>query len=400
MGRQPVTDPKRDPQRGAPRQPRPKAGPIRSNPVRPNPGRMLLYVVATMAAILAGYAAGLLLTGTDRPPPSSLLTPAAPTARIPGLPWYQTQGAPPGMIRMADAPIFPDALDETPAHPVLPYEEALPAEVHAPPVTAVPPPGKPMPRPTTPAAIPAIVLKPPLEGLPPWRRYAVAAPPDDGRAKVVVVIDDLGIDKRRTTRMMEFAAPLTLSFLSYASDLEQMTRTARARGHELLVHMPMEPSSRQIDPGPNVLLTGLQKEELLKRVRWALGQFDSYIGVNNHMGSKFTANAEGMAVVLAELKGRGLMFLDSRTTGGTTGPRLAHDLGIPFAERNVFLDNENDVAAVARQLAELEAIAKKHGHAIAIGHPRDATIAVLETWLPSLAARGLQLVPLSAVTRE
>ncbi len=396
MGREPVTEPKRDPKRGPHKQPRPKVG-----QVRPNPVRMLLYVVATIAAILAGYAVGLLLTGTDRPPPSSLLTPTAPPARILGMPWYQTQGAPPGMIRLADAPIFPDALDETPAHPVLPYEEALPAEVHAPVVTAaLPPPRKPAPPAAVPAAVPAVVPRPPVDGLPPWRRYAVAAPPDDGRAKVVVVIDDLGIDKRRTTRMMEFAAPLTLSFLSYASDLEQMTRTARARGHELLVHMPMEPSSRQIDPGPNVLLTGLQKEELLKRVRWALGQFDSYIGVNNHMGSKFTANAEGMAVVLAELKARGLMFLDSRTTGGTAGPRLAHDLGLPFAERNVFLDNDNDVAAVARQLAELETIAKKHGHAVAIGHPRDATIAVLETWLPSLAARGLQLVPLSAVVRE
>jgi polysaccharide deacetylase 2 family uncharacterized protein YibQ len=100
------------------------------------------------------------------------------------------------------------------------------------------------------------------------------------------------------------------------------------------------------------------------------------------------------------LKQRGLLFLDSRTISNSAGLTLAHQLGVPSTARDVFLDNEVDGEAIAAQLAETEAIARRHGSAIAIGHPHDATIDELQRWLPSLPGKGFELVPVSALVRE
>jgi polysaccharide deacetylase 2 family uncharacterized protein YibQ len=118
------------------------------------------------------------------------------------------------------------------------------------------------------------------------------------------------------------------------------------------------------------------------------------------MGSRFTASEPDMRLVLAELKRRGLLFLDSRTIAGSVGAAVATQLGVPFAERDVFLDNVQSADAVEAKLAELERIARAHGHAIAIGHPHDATIAALAAWLPTLRARGFALVPLSTIVKR
>jgi hypothetical protein len=104
-----------------------------------------------------------------------------------------------------------------------------------------------------------------------------------------------------------------------------------------------------------------------------------------------------MTVVMEMLKRRGLLFLDSRTTGRSVGAKLARELGVPVAERNIFLDNVNETAAVDARLGELERLARRRGYAVAIGHPRDATLNALERWLQNLGDRGFALVPLSAV---
>jgi hypothetical protein len=214
---------------------------------------------------------------------------------------------------------------------------------------------------------------------------------------IVIVIDDLGMDRKRTARAIGLHGPLTLSFLAYADDLKEQTEAARAAGHELLMHVGMEPVSESVDPGPNVLLTGLSSEEIRHRLEWNLGRSEGYVGINNHMGSKFTADPSAMMVVMEMLKRRGLLFLDSRTTGRSVGAKLARELGVPVAERNIFLDNVNETAAVDARLGELERLARRRGYAVAIGHPRDATLEALERWLQNLKDRGLVLVPLSAV---
>jgi len=237
-------------------------------------------------------------------------------------------------------------------------------------------------------------------GEPPWLRYAVPAAAAAGRPRIAIVIDDLGLDKRRTERTITLPGPLTLSFMAYADDLPRMTEEAHQAGHELLVHVPMEPLSRAEDMGPNGLAVGLAPDEVLRRLRWDLARFDGYVGINNHMGSRFTRDAPAMEPVIAELKSRGLLFLDSRTIGNSAGADLARRMGVPNATRDVFLDNEVHADAIAERLAEVEQLARRHGSAIAIGHPHDATLDELQAWIRGLAQKGFELVPVSAIVRE
>jgi len=278
----------------------------------------------------------------------------------------------------------------------LPQRAAPPTQIIA---TAPPVPAR-QPAPPLLAALPPPSLPKPEAVEPAWRRFAVAVPAVQGRARVAIVIDDLGVDRRRTERTIALKGPLTLSFLAYADDLPHLTEAARRAGHELLVHVPMEPMSRSEDMGPNGLAVGLGRDELLRRLRWDLGRFEGYVGINNHMGSRFTSDARSMASVMEELKARGLLFIDSRTIASTVAGELAQRLGVPNASRDVFLDNERDATAVGERLAVLEATARRHGSAIAIGHPHDGTLAELTIWLDTLAGKGLALVPVSAIVKE
>mgnify|MGYP001170023305 CR=1 FL=1 len=231
----------------------------------------------------------------------------------------------------------------------------------------------------------------------PWKRYAVPVPPANGRPRIVVVLDDLGLNRPATRRAIALPGPLTLSFMTYAEDLENLASAARAGGHELLLHVPMEPRDPSIDPGPRALTRDQPEEQLRENLLWGLGRMKGYVGINNHMGSGFTTDAAAMQIVLSELRLRGLLFLDSRTAGSTQGVAVAGELGVPVAARDIFLDHEISRPFIRRQLETTEALARQRGLAIAIGHPHAETLDLLAEWLPNLEERGFQLVPISAV---
>jgi len=288
---------------------------------------------------------------------------------------------------VADLPAAPGSAVVVAAAPKAAVEPTAPAKTAA-------------PSPVRPAAMVLPPVPPAPRAEPAWERFAVAAPPAAGRPRIALVIDDLGVDKKRSWRTIALKGPLTLSFLAYASDLPQMAQAARRAGHELMVHVPMEPMSAAEDMGPNGLAIGLGRDEVLRRLRWDLGRFDGYVGINNHMGSRFTSDAASMTLVMEELKTRGLLFVDSRTTAATAGADVARRLGVPSAARDVFLDNEADAPAIGERLRHLERLAREHGTAIAIGHPHDATIDALARWIAALPQKGLVLVPVSAIVRE
>ncbi len=235
---------------------------------------------------------------------------------------------------------------------------------------------------------------------PAWLRFAVPAAPTGNRPLVAIVLDDLGLDRARTAAAIRLPGPVTLSFMTYASDLAEQTEAAHRAGHELLLHVPMEAVDQHENPGPHALYTALSREEILERLRWGLGRFAGYVGINNHMGSKFTADRAAMAPVIEELRARGLVFLNSRTSAKSVGFGLAAADGVPRAARDVFLDDDLAPAAISRQLGEVEGVARRRGSAIAIGHAHDTTLAALRAWLPSLSGKGLVLVPFSAVVRH
>lgn len=266
------------------------------------------------------------------------------------------------------------------------------------PGTVVDAPALPLPQAPPPqAAAVAPAPVPEVMPAPAWRAHAAGVGLVPGVPMIGIIIDDLGLDHPRTARALSLPAPVTLAFLSYGNRLGAETAAARAAGHELLVHVPMEPERGSADPGPNVLRAADGAAEIRARLDWALNRFGGFVGINNHMGSKFTADAAAMDVVAAELKRRGLLFLDSRTSAETRAFARARAHDVPAASRDIFLDRELAPEAVRAALADLELRARKQGRAIAIGHPHDVTLDALEAWLPTLKAKGLQLVPVSAL---
>lgn len=270
--------------------------------------------------------------------------------------------------------------------PPLPTAEAPPAPeiVHAPDFADLP--GQPDAAP--PEAEPRTAA---------WQTNAVqlAALPD-GPA-IALVIDDVGLSRPGAKRAIALPAPVTLALMTYAEGLPSLAEQARAAGHELLVHMPMQPIDEEYNPGPNVLKADLPEEELLARIAWGLDRFAGYVGVNNHMGSRFTTDPDGMALVMTALKERGLMFLDSRTVGNSLGEAAARGAGVPTVSRDIFLDHEQTPEFVGAQLRRLEDIALRRGFAIGIGHPHAVTLEALERWIPAAKARGIGLVPITAI---
>lgn len=250
-----------------------------------------------------------------------------------------------------------------------------------------------------PTDIPAVAA-PPRGGDQAWVSNAAPFVADPLRPMIAIVIDDVGLDQPRSRRAIALPGPLTIAMLPYGYHLPEHGAAARRNGHELLVHMPMEPLDVEANPGPNALLTHLGEAELRRRIAWDLEQFTGYVGLNNHMGSRFTANPDGMRIVLEEARARGLMFLDSVTNRKTQGYRLAARIGLPYAVRDIFLDHDVALPSIRLQLEKVEKTALRQGHAIAIGHPHDATVTALREWLPTLRDKGFQLVPITAIVRN
>ncbi|MBE7637553.1 divergent polysaccharide deacetylase family protein [Sneathiella sp. P13V-1] len=252
---------------------------------------------------------------------------------------------------------------------------------------------------TLPPEDPEAISKPPkvssLDG-PAWERFAAQSEERNGRPAIAIVIDDVGLNKGRVIDLANLPAPLTFAFLPYGNGLQESADLSRNKGHEIMVHMPMEPSRKSANPGPNALLTELSLKEIEERTRKNLASFDGFVGINNHMGSKFTAYREGMRVVMDVVAEKGLLFLDSRTTAKSTGYQLAKERGLPTANRDIFLDNTAEVDAILKQLQKVEEVALKNGQAIAIGHPYKETIEALKKWIPEARRKGFVLIPVTA----
>jgi hypothetical protein len=356
--------------------------------------RMAAIAVLAIAASAAGYGLFSAVHGGSgaSTPARDIVVALDPATGLP--PSFECLQTPTLLPTAADALVAPvAAADGEPW--VSAGEEALPEEIYERPRIEGPPREENGPQQL--AMLPQLPAGVATPELPAWRRHAAVPPDARGRPMIAIVIDDLGIDAKRTARAVALPPPLTLSFLPDGADLPAQGHRARARGHELLVHVGMEAAVGGVDPGSHALRTGQTSAELRARLSWNISRLDGYVGVNNHMGSRFTADYEAMSVVMAEIGRRGLLFLDSRTTAETVAARAALAFGVPFAERNVFLDPVGDTRGVESRLSETERVARRNGFAVAIGHPRDATLEALAVWLATLADRGFAQVPLTAI---
>ncbi len=220
--------------------------------------------------------------------------------------------------------------------------------------------------------------------------------PAPQRPMVAIIIDDMGYDFATDEALINIEAPLSFAFLPFAPNTKRLAATAKKRGHDILVHLPLEAMDRSMNPGPGTLRLDMDFDTVLRILRRDLDAVPGATGVNNHMGSKFTTDRKAMEWVLAEVKRRNMFFIDSRTTKDTIALETARAMGIPSAARTVFLDHTLNVSSINRELSRLVQLAQKRGKAIAIGHPSRITLKVLYCRLPDIRKK-VKLVPVHEI---
>jgi uncharacterized protein len=217
--------------------------------------------------------------------------------------------------------------------------------------------------------------------------------------KLALIVDDCGqwVDIERG--FIALPIPLTLSVLPHVHATTEIAQEAHSAGKGVMLHLPMETLSG-VYPGPGEVTTEMTDAQVTAQVEDDLAQVPLAAGVNNHEGSKGSADSRVMHDVIAVLeKHGGLFFIDSRTSAASVGASVAAAAGVPTASRDVFLDNKENVAYSEQQLREAAAIAKKTGSAIAIGHPRATTLEAVRALIPEFQAEGITFVLAQSLTR-
>lgn len=212
--------------------------------------------------------------------------------------------------------------------------------------------------------------------------------------RVALVIDDLGRSLEDIDTLKRLGVPISYAVLPFEDHTPEVAAELRRRGEEILCHLPMEPRNGE-DPGPGALRLGMPRDQLRELTAAALAAVPGAVGVNNHMGSGLTADEGSMEAILSALSARGLFFLDSRTSAESVGYREAIELGLPAAQRQVFLDSDPKPEAIHAQFRRLLGLARERGAAIAIGHPYPATLAALAAEVPRAKEEGYEFVLVS-----
>jgi len=232
-------------------------------------------------------------------------------------------------------------------------------------------------------------------------RFLVAAQePVDAGPAVTIIMDDMGRSLSKVRRLLAIEQPVTLAILPSTPHALEAANLAHAQGREIMVHIPMEPQGYPaIEPGRDALLLEHSEWEVERRLTDMFQRVPYAVGGNNHMGSRYTEYAVGMQVVGKFMHDRGLLFVDSRTTGKTLAEKTMQEMGVPVIARDVFLDNNQDVESIRHEIRRLSAQAKRHGRAVGICHPYPETLTALEAELPSLSAEGVRMVPVAEMIR-
>lgn len=217
--------------------------------------------------------------------------------------------------------------------------------------------------------------------------------------KAAFIIDDLGYETEVAKKMIELEFPVALSILPFLQYSEFIAEEGRKNNQEIMLHLPMEANNSGADPGPGAIKSDMSEEETRQAVRDCILNFPYIIGVNNHMGSKITEDREIMEIVLEEIKGYNLFFIDSMTTKHSIAYEAAQEMEIKSAVRSVFLDNENDMEYIKGQMLEVQETALREGEVIAIGHSRINTFYVLKRMIPELIKAGIEIVPVSELVK-
>jgi uncharacterized protein len=217
--------------------------------------------------------------------------------------------------------------------------------------------------------------------------------------RIAVIVGGLGISASGTAEALDkLPAPVSFAFAPYGGDLEQLAEKARARKHEVLLQVPMEPFDYpDNDPGPQTLLTSSSSDQNIDRLHWLMSRFQGYVGVVNYMGAKFTASEQALSPVLRETAKRGLIYVDDGSSPRSAAGQIAGSQNLPFAKGDIVLDAMPTPTEIDHALARLELMARERGHAVGLATALPATIARIAAWAKNVEGRGFVLVPITMV---
>lgn len=221
----------------------------------------------------------------------------------------------------------------------------------------------------------------------------------DRRGRLAILLDDAGQNLALVPAAAALPPEVGVAVLPFLPSSVETAAALYRADHEVWLHLPMEPIGADARPGPGSIRVAMSREEIRTTVHSALNNVPHVVGVNNHMGSRATADLRTMTWVMQELSARGMAFIDSRTTKYTVAEDAARAQGVPAGRRHLFLDNRRTREAVRRQLEEAVYRARLDGELIAIGHLNRVTVEVLEDELPTLAGRKVDLVPPTSLVR-
>ena len=217
-------------------------------------------------------------------------------------------------------------------------------------------------------------------------------------SSIVLVIDDFGYrNDAISDGFLNLPIPITCAVLPGHKQSSPVAKKAVSAGKEVIIHMPMQSSVASLGEDEFKLKVGMTSQEIEWRLNEALKEIPEALGINNHQGSKATADGKVMAVVASVLKNKDKFFLDSRTSSKTVGESTMRSVGVLTARRHVFLDNDLSVEKISNQFDELVRISKKKGVAIGIGHVKGNTLKVLQKKIPLLVEQGFDFKFLSQV---
>jgi len=218
------------------------------------------------------------------------------------------------------------------------------------------------------------------------------------RPKIAIVLGGMGLNAKLTRKAIEeLPGDITLGFAPYGENLQEQVNRARAEGHEIMLQVPMEPAGfPAANPGPKTLLSDATPQQNIEALRWHMSRFGGYSGITNYMGARLLVTEEALRPVMAEIRARGLVYLEDATVNLTVSPKVVQEVRLPMQRASIVIDAEPSAAAIAEALERLEREAMKNGSAIATGSGLEVTIETVAEWAKTLQEKGILLVPVSA----
>ncbi len=219
-------------------------------------------------------------------------------------------------------------------------------------------------------------------------------------ARVAIVVGGLGLSQTGTQEAIEkLPSEVTLAFAPQGNSIGRWMQAGRQKGHEILMQAPLEPFDYpNVNPGRNTLTIAATPEANIGNLRWTMSRTTNYTGIMNYMGARFVADEAAMDPVMAELGKRGLLYLDDGSTARSVAAELAAKNGVPFVAGDAIIDAQQDRGAILKKLDELEATARAKGFALGSGSAFDITVDTVTGWIAEAKKRGIEIVPVSALT--